>query len=171
MGSIFIVCIQPWTMFLEGVNGRICEVLGILDPRILIPKTRSLQKLTTYVPKECAGTVKKALFEAGGGRIGNYSQCSFTLEGTGSYKPESGAHPTIGKLGETQFEKEIQVNMTFPAAVKTTVLKALFKSHPYEEVAYEITTLENEHQHLGMGMIGSLATPMEEHIFFEHLKE
>ncbi len=154
----------------QGVNGRICEELGVLDPRILIPKTRSLQKLTTYVPKEALAPVKKALFEAGGGRIGNYSECSFTLEGTGSFKPEGGAHPTIGKLGETQFEKEIQVHMTFPAAVKTTLLKALFKSHPYEEVAYEITTLENEHQHLGMGMIGSLATPMEEHIFFDHLK-
>ncbi|WP_297766443.1 Nif3-like dinuclear metal center hexameric protein [uncultured Muriicola sp.] len=155
----------------QGVNGRICEVLGILDPRILIPKTDSLQKLTTYVPKAALEKVKRALFEAGGGSIGNYSHCSFTLEGTGSFRPESGAQPTMGKLGETHFEEEIQVHMTFPRSVKNQLLKALFKSHPYEEVAYEITTLDNEQQHLGMGMIGSLTAPMEELAFFEYLKK
>ncbi len=154
----------------QGVNGRICEVLGVLDPQILLPKKNNLLKLTTYVPQKELEQVKGALFEAGGGSIGNYSQCSFTLKGTGSFRPESGAQPTLGKQGETHFEEEIQLHMTFPGAVEDKLLEALFKSHPYEEVAYEITTLNNEHQHLGMGMIGSLAAPMEEHAFFEHLK-
>jgi dinuclear metal center YbgI/SA1388 family protein len=155
----------------QGVNGRICEALSILDPRILIPKTGCLQKLTTYIPKTAVEQVKEALFVAGGGRIGNYSHCSFSLEGSGSFRPESGAQPTLGKLGKTHVEEEIQLHMTFPKRLKNQLLKTLFKSHPYEEVAYEITTLDNEHQHLGMGMIGSLATPMEEQAFFEHLKK
>lgn len=155
----------------QGVNGRICEVLGILNPRILIPKTGSLQKLTTYVPKTAVEQVKEALFAAGGGSIGNYSHCSFSLEGSGSFRPEIGAQPTLGKLGKTHIEEEIQLHMTFPKRLKNQLLKALFKSHPYEEVAYEITTLDNEHQHLGMGMIGSLAAPMEEQAFFKHLKK
>ncbi|NNJ88184.1 MAG: Nif3-like dinuclear metal center hexameric protein [Eudoraea sp.] len=155
----------------QGVNGRICEVLGILEPRILLPKTDSLLKLTTYVPKAALEQVKAALFAAGGGSIGNYSHCSFILEGTGSFRPEIGAKPTLGKRGETNFEEEIQLHMTFPRTVKSKLIKALFKSHPYEEVAYEVTGLENEHQHLGMGMIGNLSAPMEERAFFEHLKK
>jgi len=155
----------------QGVNGKICEVLGVLGPRILLPKTDSLQKLTTYVPATALEQVKGALFAAGGGSIGNYSHCSFALKGTGSFRPESGSQPTLGKPGETHFEEEIQLHITFPRALKNSLLKALFKSHPYEEVAFEITTLDNEHQHLGMGMIGNLAAPMEEDAFFEHLKQ
>ncbi|MGB5700347.1 Nif3-like dinuclear metal center hexameric protein [Muriicola sp.] len=155
----------------EGVNGKICEVLGILEPQILIPKTETLLKLTSYIPKNAIEQVKGALFAAGGGSIGNYSHCSFTLEGIGSFRPESGAQPAIGKLEETHFEEEVQLHMTFPKRLRSTMLKALFGSHPYEEVAYELTSLVNEHQHLGMGMIGNLATPKEEEAFLQHLKK
>lgn len=155
----------------EGVNGKICKVLGILEPQILIPKTETLLKLTSYIPKNAIEQVKGALFAAGGGSIGNYSHCSFTLEGIGSFRPESGAQPAIGKLEETHFEEEVQLHMTFPKRLRSTMLKALFGSHPYEEVAYELTSLVNEHQHLGMGMIGNLATPIEEEAFLQHLKK
>ncbi|MGB5377266.1 Nif3-like dinuclear metal center hexameric protein [Muriicola sp.] len=156
---------------IEGVNGKICEVLGILEPQILIPKTETLLKLTTYVPKNVIEQVKGALFAAGGGSIGNYSHCSFTLEGIGSFRPENGAQPAIGKLEETHFEEEVQLHMTFPKRLKSAMLRALFESHPYEEVAYELTSLINEHQYVGMGMIGNLPTPMEEKAFLEHLKK
>ena len=72
----------------NGVNAKICEVLGLGNAKILIPKTGSIKKLTSYVPKAEAQKLKDALFEAGAGNIGNYSNCSFTVDGIGSYKGE-----------------------------------------------------------------------------------
>ena len=149
----------------EGVNAKICEVLDILDPQILIPQKSTIKKLTTYAPINAAEKLKNALFEAGAGNIGNYSNCSFTTVGTGSFRAEDEANPTIGKIGETHFEEEVQINVTFSASVEKKVMNVLFKNHPYEEVAYEVLTLENNNQNIGMGMIGTLKNPMSENDF------
>jgi len=154
-----------------GVNAKICEVLGIQNPQILIPRAKSIKKLTTYAPVADAENIKMALFTAGAGEIGKYSNCSFSLEGTGSFKAESGANPTIGKVGEVHFEKETQINVIYSFEREKSILKVLFEAHPYEEVAYEIVTLENTNQDLGMGMIGSLDTDMEERDFLLQAKE
>ena len=155
----------------QGVNHKICEVLGILNPKILLPQKGSIKKLVTYVPTEAADSLKKALFTAGGGAIGNYSHCSFSLEGSGSFKPEKNAQPTIGEKGAIHHEKETQIHITFPSNVEKQVLKALFHEHPYEEVAYEIYSLENTHQQIGMGMIGELAAPMAEKDVLKLIKD
>lgn len=154
-----------------GVNAKICEVLGIQNPQILIPRAKSIKKLTTYAPVADAENIKMALFTAGAGEIGKYSNCSFSLEGTGSFKAESGANPTIGKVGEVHFEKETQINVIYSFEREKSILKALFEAHPYEEVAYEIVTLENTNQDLGMGMIGTLDAEMEERDFLLQAKE
>jgi dinuclear metal center YbgI/SA1388 family protein len=156
---------------MQGVNGRICEVLGIRAPQILLPKRGSIKKLVTYVPEAALPGVREALFEAGGGTIGNYSHCSFSVHGKGSFRPEEGSQPTLGNHGQTEITDEYQIHMTFPARVEKTLLRALFKSHPYEEVAYEVTTLDNAHQQEGMGMIGKLEEPMEESDFLSLVKE
>ena len=155
----------------EGVNAKICEVLDILDPRILIPKMGSIKKLTTYVPEKEASNLRAALFEAGAGTIGNYSNCSFSLEGKGSFKPGEKAKPTKGKLGETHYEKEVQINIIFDTFREATILNALFKNHPYEEVAYEVYSLLNTNQKIGMGMIGELPKAMAENDFLNYLKD
>ncbi|MGB5498952.1 MAG: Nif3-like dinuclear metal center hexameric protein [Maribacter sp.] len=155
----------------EGVNAKICEVLEIFDPEILIPQKNTIKKLTTYAPINTSEKIKKALFEAGAGTIGNYSNCSFTTLGTGSFKAENDANPTVGKIGETNSEEEVQINITFSASVEKKVMNALFKNHPYEEVAYEILTLENTNQNIGMGMIGTLKTPMRENEFLKFLQK
>jgi len=155
----------------EGVNAKICEVLEIINPEILIPQKNTIKKLTTYVPINTSEKIKKALYEAGAGTIGNYSNCSFTTLGTGSFKAENDANPTIGKIGETNSEEEVQINITFSASVEKKVMNALFKNHPYEEVAYEILTLENINQNIGMGMIGRLKTPMREKEFLKFLQK
>lgn len=154
----------------QGVNGKLCEVLGIRNPEILIPKTGNIRKLVTYVPAEAAEQVREALFTAGGGNIGNYSHCSFSITGRGSFRPEAGSSPTLGKKGETEVTEEIQLHLTFPARLEKPILRALFESHPYEEVAYEVTTLNNAHQLEGMGMIGDLDTPMKEEEFLAFVK-
>ena len=154
-----------------GVNAKICEVLGIEHPKILIPKKGTIKKLITYVPKANADNRREALFKAGAGNIGNYSDCSFNIEGIGSFNPSEKSNPTIGEKGKAHFEKEIQLNITFESAIEREVLNALFKNHPYEEVAYEITTLDNTNQNIGMGMIGTLERPLKEEDFLQILKE
>ena len=155
----------------QGVNAKICEVLGLTDCKILIPQKGSIKKLTTYVPIGDAQKLKDALFEAGAGNIGNYSHCSFIVEGTGSYRAGQDANPTKGKIGETHHEEEVQINITYTKSAEPTVLEALFQNHPYEEVAYEIVTLENTNQNIGMGMIGELHLPLDALEFLESVKE
>ncbi|SHJ27376.1 dinuclear metal center protein, YbgI/SA1388 family [Arenibacter nanhaiticus] len=155
----------------RGVNAKICEILGLKTPSILIPRKGTIKKLTTYVPKSNENALKQALFDAGAGNIGNYSHCSFATQGVGSFKPNSDANPVKGKIGATHYEEESQINITYPKANETKILKALFNNHPYEEVAYEIQTLENINQNIGMGMVGYLDKPMSEADFFAFIKK
>ena len=155
----------------NGVNAKMCEVLGLQNQTILLPKSQFIQKLTTFVPSESAEKVRSALFEAGAGTIGNYSHCSFNLEGKGTFKGEEGSNPNVGKKGELCFEEETQIGITFPKHLQSSVQKALFKTHPYEEVAYELTTLENSYQHLGMGMIGEFPKAISEKELLSSLKK
>jgi len=154
-----------------GVNAKICEVLGLKHPEILIPRSKSIKKLTTYAPTADGESIKLALFNAGAGEIGKYSNCSYSLEGVGSFKAENGANPAIGKIGEVHYEKETQINVIYSFEKEKAILNALFDAHPYEEVAYEILTLENSNQDLGMGMIGNLDVEVDEKAFLQLVKE
>jgi dinuclear metal center YbgI/SA1388 family protein len=153
-----------------GVNKMICDKLHLTNSKILIPKKNSIKKLTTYIPTSQAEMLRKKLFEAGAGSIGNYDECSFNIEGIGSFKANSEANPVIGKIGETHFEEETQIGITFPKHLESQILKALFKNHPYEEVAYEIVSLDNAHQQMGMGMIGDLPKETDETEFLAQIK-
>ena len=155
----------------EGVNAKICAQLELTDRQILIPKTDSIKKLVTFVPENKIEDVRNALFEAGAGNIGNYSHCSFNSTGLGSFRPEENSNPTTGQHGHTSFEQETRLGITFHKHREKAVMKALFESHPYDEVAYEVTTLENINQQLGMGMIAQLPDAMQEENFFNYLKE
>ncbi|MGB7394394.1 MAG: Nif3-like dinuclear metal center hexameric protein [Pricia sp.] len=155
----------------DGVNGKICEVLGLENPQILIPKKDSLEKLVTYVPREDAEALRASLFTAGAGNIGKYSDCSFSIEGTGSYKAGTEAHPVKGEIGKTHREAETQINVLYSKIHRSSILQALFKNHPYEEVAYEILSLQNTDQNLGMGMVSELAEPMKEKEFLLQVKQ
>ncbi|TYA53232.1 Nif3-like dinuclear metal center hexameric protein [Formosa maritima] len=154
----------------QGVNHMICEKLGLINKSILIPQPQTIKKLITFVPKDEAETLRSALFKAGAGSIGNYNNCSFNTEGVGTYKGNENSNPKKGKKGETHFESETQISVTFPKHLESKILQSLFKTHSYEEVAYEITTLENKNQHIGMGMIGELENDMSEKEFLNLLK-
>ncbi|MHA7832338.1 MAG: Nif3-like dinuclear metal center hexameric protein [Flagellimonas sp.] len=154
-----------------GVNAKICEVLGLKNPEILIPRAKSIKKLITYAPTADAESIKLALFQAGAGEIGKYSNCSYSLEGIGSFKAGDNANPTVGTIGEVHFEKEAQINVIYSFEKEKAILSALFDAHPYEEVAYEILTLENPNQDLGMGMIGNLDVEMDEKEFLLLVKQ
>ena len=155
----------------EGVNKIFCDALGLKNTKILIPKENFIRKLVTYTVPENAEAVRNALFNAGAGSIGNYDNCSFNSKGTGTYKGNEHSNPEIGERFEFVQADEIKIEVTFEKHLESSILKALFQTHIYEEVAYEIYDLKNQHQNIGLGMIGELETPMNEKEFLGMVKE
>ncbi|MCF6212679.1 MAG: Nif3-like dinuclear metal center hexameric protein [Flavobacteriaceae bacterium] len=154
----------------NGVSGKIADMLGLQNRRILIPKKNTIKKLTTYVPHASADVLRNTLFEAGAGDIGNYSNCSFNIEGKGTFKANTDAKPTLGKKGTLHTEPETLISVTFQSHLEYAILNALFKAHPYEEVAYEIVSLDNFNQNVGMGMVGELQNPKNIKSFLKELQ-
>ncbi|OOG78278.1 Nif3-like dinuclear metal center hexameric protein [Algoriphagus sp. A40] len=154
-----------------GVNKRICDRLGLTNTKILQPKKQILNKLVFFVPDENKNSVLDAVFAAGAGQIGEYRDCSFQVEGMGTYTPSEKANPHIGQRGIPQYEKEVRVEVILPAFQSNRIISAMKKAHPYEEVAYYLSVLENENQEVGAGMIGVLEQLMEGLDFLDYLKE
>ena len=155
----------------EGVNKIFCKALELTKTKILIPKTHFIRKLVTYTIPENAEEVRNALFDAGAGNIGNYENCSFNSKGIGTYMGNEYSNPQIGERFEFVQGDEIKIEVTFEKHLQPKILKALFSHHAYEEVAYEIYELQNDHQNLGLGMIGELKKPMSETDFLHFVKE
>lgn len=156
---------------MQGVNGKIADMIELKSRQILQPKSKVLKKLETYVPVEQAQKVRAAIFEAGGGHVGNYSECSFNLQGEGTFKGGEGTDPFVGVPGLQHTENETKIELIFPEWLERTVHAAMIKAHPYEEVAYNIIALDNIHQDSGSGMIGDLQTPLTETTFLHLLKK
>jgi dinuclear metal center YbgI/SA1388 family protein len=155
----------------SGVNGRIASIIGLKNTRVLVAKGNQLKKLFTFVPVADAEKVRAAIFEAGGGHIGNYKECSFNAEGIGTFYGGEGSNPNVGKRGEMHFEKELKIEVIFPAWLEGRVIKNLLAAHPYEEVAYDIVSLDNSSSMVGSGLIGELPVPIIEKDFLGLLKE
>ncbi|RYZ62051.1 MAG: Nif3-like dinuclear metal center hexameric protein [Chitinophagaceae bacterium] len=156
---------------LLGVNGTIAKKLGLQNTTILQPKQKVLRRLITFAPVDKAEDVRKAVFAAGAGHIGKYSECSFNSEGTGTFKAEEGADPYVGEVGERHHEKETKIEIVYPFYLEEQVVNALVAHHPYEEVAYDIFTMDNVHFGIGAGIIGSLEAEMDEWEFLKMLKD
>ena len=154
----------------NGVNGEICDRLGIINRRILAPKSGGLRKVVVFCPIKDAEAVRTAMFDAGAGAIGAYDHCSFNLTGKGTYRPLDGANPHLGKVGEEHTEEEIQVSVICSSSIERAVVSAMRQAHPYEEVAYEVYALQNKNPEVGSGMIGELSEPMGEEAFLQFLK-
>ena len=155
----------------NGVSAKMCEVLGLNNTKILIPKKKIIKKLTTYVPLDNADEIRNSLFKAGAGNIGKYDNCSFNILGEGTFRGNENSNPTLGKKGENHTEKEVLISVVFESKNEASILKVLQENHPYEEVAYEIVTTENVHQDIGMGMIGEFSSAMDEKEFLMYLKK
>ncbi len=156
---------------LQGVNDIICNTLGLKNKKILLPKQFTIKKLTTYVPNDDALKLRNELFKAGAGTIGNYENCSFNLKGTGTYQGNDQSNPIKGRKGVLHQEEETQISVTFHKQLEHKILKSLFEHHPYEEVAFEVTTLDNYNQNIGMGMVGELDKEMKSEDFLLFVKD
>lgn len=155
----------------NGVNKIMCDALGIKNPKMLVEKQDFIYKLVTYAPLDNAGQVRKALFEAGAGNIGNYDKCSFNSKGKGTYRGNENSNPVVGEKNELVEAAEIKIEVTFEKHLQNKILKALSESHTYEEVAYEIYQTLNKHQNIGLGMIGELETGQDEKDFLFFVKQ
>ncbi len=155
----------------SGVNKMICNKLGIKNPVILKPREDSLRKLVTFCPNAHAEGLREALFRAGAGNVGNYSECSYNVNGTGTFNASEGTNPFVGLPGKQHHESEIRIETIYPVYLEQKILSALIETHPYEEVAYDLYPLNNSHYQVGSGMIGNLETDSDELDFLNFVKE
>jgi len=155
---------------LTGVNGRMADRLGLTNRKVLLPKPGLLMKLNCFVPVSHLENLRSAIFVAGAGNIGKYSDCSFSAEGTGTFKAAEGANPFVGEIGKLHEEKEFRLEAVFPSYLLTKVLTAMHENHPYEEVAYDVVGLSNPLPDTGSGLVGDLPHAMTEQSFLELLK-
>ena len=140
-----------------GVNDLLAEALKLSNTEVLVPTHEiQLKKLVVYVPTERSKQVKEALGNAGAGAIGNYSHCLFSSSGTGQFLPEVNANPYIGENGKLEQVNEERIETLFPDYLEKKVVQAMLKAHPYEEVAYDIFSLDNKGESLGLGRIGEI---------------
>jgi len=141
----------------EGVNGRMAAQLGLVNSRPLLPKESTLQKLFCFVPTTHLEPVRNAIFAAGAGHIGGYTECSFSSEGMGTFKGGPDSQPFVGQPGIRHEEAETRVEAILPAHLSRRVVTAMIAAHPYEEVAYDLVNLANNHA-LDYGTAGHAQT-------------
>jgi dinuclear metal center YbgI/SA1388 family protein len=151
----------------NGVSRKMAEKLGLEEIKVLLPTDHLLLKLVTYIPESHLEVVRNAIFEAGAGVIGNYDNCGFSTTGTGSFRASEKANPFAGERGKLHFEKEIRFETILYSHLKDKVTSALISAHPYEEVAFDIYTLENNNTGIGLGCTGVFKVPVSENEFLK----
>jgi dinuclear metal center YbgI/SA1388 family protein len=155
---------------IEGVNKKIADKIGLQNCKTLLPKEGTLQKLVTFSPVKNVEEVRTALFKAGAGAIGKYNECSFNMEGSGTFKAGEASNPFVGETGKRHIENEVRIEVIFPSFLQNKIVKSLKESHPYEEVAYYIHALENVQENVGSGLVGELVKPVSEKELLQILK-
>ncbi|MFT5823403.1 MAG: dinuclear metal center YbgI/SA1388 family protein [Crocinitomix sp.] len=154
-----------------GVNKKIGTLIGVKNPKILSPVAQKLVKLAVMVPLSHVDAVKTALFASGAGKIGDYEECSFAINGEGTFKASQDANPHVGAIGERHHEKEVKLEIIVSSHKLGSTVESMINAHPYEEVAYDCLPLLNKNSEEGAGMIGNLEEPMDEPVFLAHLKK
>ncbi len=154
-----------------GVSFKMAEKLHLKNCRVLQPSQGTLSKLVTFVPVSHVEPVRKALFDAGAGNIGNYDSCSFNTEGAGTFRANEHANPFVGEIGVMHTEREIRIETVFPSHLQHKIIHALRTAHPYEEVAFDVYRLQNPNPEIGMGVIGELETETDALEFAQMVKK
>lgn len=144
-----------------GMNDLMAQVLQLQDVKVLEKlHDDRLQKLVVFVPKSHIEQVRTAILDVGAGWIGDYSHCSFNIEGTGTFKPLEGTNPFIGSTGKMEEVEEVRLETVVPQSMKSRIVRAMLKAHPYEEVAYDLYPLSMEGRSYGLGRVGKLEQDM-----------
>jgi dinuclear metal center YbgI/SA1388 family protein len=155
-----------------GTNDMLADILGLADRTPLRPGAAAADhvKLVTFVPAEQVDALSQALFDAGAGRIGDYTQCSFRAAGHGTFFGQSGTNPAVGQSGRLEQAPEVRLETLVPLPCVAAVVAALRKAHPYEEPAFDLNALAPLPASRGMGRIG-LVSPTPRQVLLARIKQ
>lgn len=152
---------SPHTSFdncVGGINDLLARALGLQEISLLRQGSQTPQcKIVVFVPDADLQRVSDALFTAGAGNIGHYSQCSFRLSGTGTFFGSEAANPTVGQKGRREEVAEWRLEVICPEKSVTQTVAAMRRAHSYEEPAFDVYPLRGVGGSAGEGRIGLLA--------------
>lgn len=155
-----------------GTNEVLAQRIGLVNIKPFIgTKHEKYFKLIVFVPEKHLESVRNAICEAGAGHIGNYSSCTFVTNGTGTFMPLEGSNPYIGTLQSLESVEECRLETIIEKENMAKVLSKMLEAHPYEEVAYDIISLENQYHKYGLARVGNIPHPMEISLFCEEIKQ
>ncbi|MBC1293100.1 Nif3-like dinuclear metal center hexameric protein [Listeria booriae] len=156
-----------------GVNDALSELLGLEDTDIIVPTYKeSYSKMAVYTPDFAEESVRLALVNNGAGKVSDlYSECTFSMDGTGRFLPGEEANPTIGEPGKLEEVQEVRIEAIFPRSEMDRIMKAVKIAHPYEVPVIDVMPIENIKSEMGLGRIGNLPKAMEMHNFIAYVKE
>jgi dinuclear metal center YbgI/SA1388 family protein len=151
----------------DGVNFQTAHQLGLQNIEFLKPISGKSLKIVAFVPTNAVESLSSAIFDAGGGVVGEYSHCGYTSTGKGSFLGSDKSNPTIGKVGNLEEVEEIRLEVLVNEGNLNKVIQALKTAHPYEEPAFDIYPLRNNETNAGFGVIGTLPEAIDELNFLE----
>ncbi|MGM0445455.1 MAG: Nif3-like dinuclear metal center hexameric protein [Bacillota bacterium] len=156
----------------SGLNDYLADMLDIVDTEVLSTENEHKRyKLAVYVPIEDAENLREVLFKKGAGKIGNYSNTSFNVNGQGTFKPGDNTNPHIGVKGQIEKVQETKIETIVKGSDLQKVIKAMLKEHPYEEVAYDVYELPFQSKYSGIGRIGYIDKEMTLKEYSKKIKE
>jgi len=156
----------------DGLNDWLAVRLGLEDCQpVEKPQKAGYYKLVVFVPHGHETELMDALFAAGAGHVGEYDHCSFRTAGTGSFRGNESTDPFIGQPGKHEEAEEYRLETIVPEACLAKVLARMFKTHPYEEVAYDLILLANTRNDIGLGRMGRLPEAISLQTFAEQVRE
>jgi len=154
-----------------GVNDALAAALGLKQTQPLrLQVMRHLRKLVVFVPEDDLDPVRRAICDAGAGRLGDYSGCTFRVSGTGTFTPGQDARPAVGAVGRAEQVRECRLETIVPGAQVEAVVRALVAAHPYQEPAYDVYPLESYRVAVGHGRIGRLPRAISAEGFLRRLR-
>ncbi len=140
----------------DGVSFQLAKKLKLNNIDFLVNLNSNQYKVIVFVPKESVELLSQKIFEAGGGKIGEYENCSFKIKGEGTFRGTKNTHPYIGKKGRQEKVEEIRLEIIVNKWKLNSVISAIKNYHPYDEPAFDIYTLENQNINYGAGAFGNL---------------
>ena len=155
----------------DGVSQSMTDALGLQNVKPLKMRAADMRQLVVYIPVDFVESVEQAIHKAGAGKIGNYSETGFRIQGVGSFTRNDNSNPSIGKANEKTWVDEVRFETIFPAYQQKEIIKAMKEAHPYEEVAYSIHLIEGVNTDLGFGSIGQLEHSLSSVAFLELVAE
>ncbi len=158
-----------------GVNDGLAKAIGLINTEPISDfvslSNEKMYKLVVFVPTDNVNLVSKAIFDAGAGRLGNYSNCGFSGEGVGTFLPLKGATPAIGKRGRQESVDEVRFETIVRERNLVGVIEAMKRAHPYEMPAFDVIKLETEEKKYGIGRLGSFEAEKEIGIIVGEIKK